>query len=99
MRPRLDEAYRELGYPDGRFDAAVERALARLLSTPSIEGDAEVTPSPVLYKYADDRVERLTPAQKQLLRMGPRNAKLVQDKLREVAVALGIPNASLPSGR
>ena len=43
-------------------------------------------------------LESLTNAQKQLLRMGPRNVKLIQAKLREVAVALGIPASRLPPG-
>lgn len=96
LRPRLDEAYRELGYPDGSFDAAVERAVGRLLSTPMPRDEMPVHPSPVLYKFDDERFERLAPAQKQLVRMGPRNMGLVQDKLREVAMALGIPDARLP---
>jgi hypothetical protein len=97
FRPRLDEAYRELGYPDGSFDAAVERALGRLLSTPIPTEDIAVSPAPVLYKFADERLERLAPAQKQLVRMGPRNARLVQDKLREVGLALGVPVDRLPT--
>ena len=91
LRPRLQDAYRELGYPDGNFDVPVERAIARLLDTPLLEQDLDVRPSPVLYKFTNERIENLTPAQKQLLRMGPRNARLVQDKLRELAAALGIP--------
>jgi hypothetical protein len=91
LRPRLQDAYRELGYPDGNFDLPVERAIARLLDTPLLEQDVDVRPSPVLYKFTNERIENLTPAQKQLLRMGPRNARMVQDKLRELAAALGIP--------
>jgi hypothetical protein len=48
------------------------------------------------YEFEDDRLESLTPAQKQLLRMGPRNVRLVQGKLLEIAHALGIPSSRLP---
>lgn len=96
LRPRLQEAYRELGYPDGNFDVAVERAIVRLLNTPVVEREVDVRPAPVLYQFADTRLERLSPAQKQLLRMGPRNGRLIQEKLREVAGALGIPAERLP---
>jgi hypothetical protein len=96
LRPRLQEAYRELGYPDGNFDVAVERAIVRLLETPLVERDVDVRPAPVLYQFADSRLERLAPAQKQLLRMGPRNGRLIQEKLRQVAAALGIPAERLP---
>lgn len=92
LRPRLQEAYRELGYPDADFDHAVERAIGLLLDTPLPERDVRVQPAPVLYQYADPRLERLAPAQKQLLRMGPRNQRIIQNKLRDVALALGIPS-------
>jgi Protein of unknown function (DUF3014) len=91
LRPRLEEAYRDLGYPDGRLDAAMERAIKRLLDTPLVEGPIEVAPAPVLYQFVDPRIEGLSSAQKQLVRMGPRNQRIIQDKLREVAGALGIP--------
>lgn len=92
LRPRLQDAYRELGYPDGNIDAAVATALARLLATPLPERDVEVQPAPVLYQFADPRLEKLTGAQKQLLRMGPRNQRIIQDKLRAVSHALGLPS-------
>jgi hypothetical protein len=96
LRPRLQEAYVELGYPGANFDDAVERAIVRLLDTPVMERDVDVRPSPVLYQFTDAKLERLAPAQKQLLRMGPRNGRLIQDKLRDVARALGIPAERLP---
>ena len=43
------------------------------------------------YGYADPKLEAMPAAQKQLLRMGPENARAVQAKLREIALALGIP--------
>jgi len=90
LRPRLQEAYRELGYPDANFDAAVERAIGRLVDTPRVAADVRVQQAPVLYQYADPKIEQLTAAQKQLIRMGPRNQQIIQDKLRDVAKALGI---------
>ena len=97
LRPRLQEAYRELGYPEGNVDDAVERAIVRLLNTPVVEETVRVRPAPVLYQFTDPRLERLSGAQKQLLRMGPRNVRIVRDKLRDVAGALRIPADRLPS--
>jgi hypothetical protein len=45
----------------------------------------------VVYEYADPKLEALSPAQKALLRMGPRNVPRVQAKLRELAAALRSP--------
>jgi hypothetical protein len=97
LRPRLIEAYQELGYPDGEIDRALQRAIVHLLEAPLPPADARIEPAEVMYKYVDPRFEGLSPAQKQLLRMGPDNARLVQRKLREIALALGIPDETLPA--
>ncbi len=97
LRPRLEEAYREQGHPDGNIDGAVETAIQKLLAVPVIEGDVRlITHGGTAFEFEDERLESLTPAQKQLLRMGPRNVRLVQGKLLEVAHALGIPSTRLP---
>lgn len=97
LRPRLDQAHAELGTGSG-LDATLERAIYVLLQTPVIERPIRLQPKGVNYVYADPRLEDLTPAQKHLLRMGPRNMRLVQGKLREIALALGIPPERLPQG-
>ena len=47
-------------------------------------------------KFVDEMLEGLTAAQKQLLRMGPRNVRIIKDKLRRIALALGVPSDALP---
>lgn len=81
LRPRLDEAYRELGR-QGSFDAALERAIVMLLQVPVVEAPVALVPGPgARYEYADERLQGLTPPQRQLLRMGPRNVRIIQEKL------------------
>ena len=101
LKPRIEEAYRELGFPDGQFDRVLERALARLIETPFAKDPVQLKPleEGIGYGFADPRLEQLTDAQKQLLRMGPRNALVVQGALREIAVALGIPPSRFPIPR
>lgn len=41
------------------------------------------------YEYPDEEIEGLSPAQRHLLRMGPRNVQRIQEKLREIQRALG----------
>jgi hypothetical protein len=96
LRPRVEEAYAELGSPESRFDATLERAIVLLLQTPVVEGDVRLVTRGALYAYADPRLEALSPAQKQLVRTGPRNTRLMQEKLRAIALALGIPEDRLP---
>ena len=97
LKPRIEEAAGELGYAPGSFDRMLEKAIATLLSTP--DGASGVAMHPrgaVGYAYADEGLESLGGAQKHLLRMGPRNERLIKDKLREIAAALGIPAERLP---
>lgn len=90
LRPRLDDAYRELGYPEGNFDRAMEKAIRELLKTPVPEGDVALVAHSVTWDYADPRLQSLTGAQRQFLRMGPRNMRIVQAKLREIAQLAGL---------
>jgi hypothetical protein len=99
VKPRLEEAHRELGELDVSFDRTLERAIVLLLQTPIADGQLRVEPHGVGYGFADPKLERLTAAQKQLLRMGPENARRIQAKLREIALALGIPPERLPPNR
>lgn len=96
LKPLLDQAYAELGYPDIPFDRMLERAIIQLLETPVVEGPIRVQPEGIGWVYVDARLENLTGAQRQLLRMGPRNQRILQESLRNIAVALGIPAQRLP---
>jgi Protein of unknown function (DUF3014) len=96
LKPRIDEAHQELGAPPGEFDRVLERAIVELLKTPVVEGDVRLEADSVSYTFADPKLESLSEAQRQLLRMGPRNVKMIQAKLRELAQYLGIPATSLP---
>lgn len=97
LKPRIEEAYRELGAANS-FDSALERALVRLLETPAVAGEIALVPDRGVYNYNDPRIEGLTQAQKQLVRMGAQNVRTIQRKLRELAIALGIPKERLPVG-
>jgi hypothetical protein len=88
VQPLADAAYRELGRTDRTFDAALRQAIARLLETPVPDGEVALRPRVTTWAFVDRRLEALSPAQKHLLRLGPRNARLVQEKLREIAAAL-----------
>jgi hypothetical protein len=99
LKPRIQDAYRELGYPAGDFDQVLEKAIVELLSTPIVDGPVRLERGTRTYTFADPRLEALSPAQRQFLRMGPRNQRLVAAKLREIAVRLGIPPSHLPTER
>jgi hypothetical protein len=97
LKPRIEEAHRDLGSPDQSFDRTLERAIVALLATPAVDGPVRLKPKGIGYAYADERLESLTAAQKQLLRMGPANVRIIKTTLREIALALGIPPTQLPT--
>ena len=96
LKPRIEEAHRDLGSADQSFDRTLERAIVALLDTPVVDGSVLLKPKGIGYAYADERIESLTGAQKQLLRMGPRNVRIIKMRLRDIGLALGIPQAQLP---
>lgn len=96
IRPRIEDAYADLGAPHGDFDRSLERAIVELLRTPIPDGDLTLRADSVAYTYDDPALESLSHAQRQFLRMGPRNMRIVKAKLREVAEHLGIPASRLP---
>ena len=98
LKPRIEEANRELGGA-ASFDRTLERAIVLLLETPvPANGELRLLPEErgIGYGLADPALENLTPAQKQLLRMGPENAASIKRSLRAIALALGIPAERLP---
>jgi hypothetical protein len=93
LAPLFDAAYAELGHPDGGFSKAVDSAIAALTAVPVLRDDVELVPHAIGFRYADPKLEGLSAAQKQFLRMGPRNVRIVQQKLRELQPALSPPAA------
>jgi len=90
LKPLIDEAYRELGYPVESFDATLAAAISELLAAPVPEGSVELTARVTSYELRDPTLERLSPPQKHLLRMGPRNVRLIQAQLHAIATAIGL---------
>lgn len=81
--PLLQQAYRELGYPQGNFNDRLVAVIDHLLATPAIEGPVPLVQPKVLYEFADPELEARSAGQKLLLRMGPANAARVKSKLLE----------------
>lgn len=91
LHPLLEAAWRALGYPQGRLDEVTARALHRLEAAPVRDHAPEVVKGKGdVWHYTDAALEELGPVEKHLLRMGPRNARLVQAKARELREALSL---------
>ncbi len=86
--PLLEQAYSELGLPKGSMNSTLFTAIGRLLEVPVLAGEVRLTQPVVMYEFEDEALERLSPAQKQVIRMGPINTQRLQRKLSEVSRAL-----------
>lgn len=91
LRPLYEQAYAQLGLPAEDFDNAVIRTLDRILATPEIEQPIALERKSVMYTYADPQLEKLSPLQKQLLRMGPENIRRIKAQAKALRDALLTP--------
>jgi aryl carrier-like protein len=89
LKPAIQEAYKELGYPDTDFDITLKKAITELLRVPVVEDNIKLEKKVVTYVMADSDLESLSSAQKNLFRMGPDSVRLIQEKLRSMAMSLG----------
>lgn len=88
-QPLFEAAYADLGIPERSFEETLRAAIQELLKAPSLEGAVALRRIGNYYEYPDEEIEGLSPAQRHLLRMGPRNVQRIQEKLREIQRALG----------
>ncbi len=84
LRPLFQQAYEELGHPNDVFEARLLEVIDHLLAAPSPPAEIRLVQPSVVFRYADERLEKLSAGQKLLLRMGPTNAAVIKAKLREI---------------
>ncbi len=80
--PLFQQAYVDLGYPDGYFNDRLVEVIDHLLATPEVVGPIKLTQPGVFYQYADPSIEERSAGQKLMIRLGNENAAIVKDKLR-----------------
>lgn len=88
LEPLIDDAYAEIAPAGADFNDRLDAAFDQLLAVPVLKEPARVERLILTYAWADDKLEALSDAQRQLLRMGPDNVSLIQGKLRELRAAL-----------
>jgi hypothetical protein len=88
MAPLLQEAWEKLGYNEGNLEATLFSALELIIMTPSSDLGARLIKVEANWIYEDPDLEALPPLQKQIMRMGPDNAQVIQDKAREIRALL-----------
>ncbi len=84
LYPLFQQAYQELGYPNGYFNDRLIEVIDHLLEAPGANGPVMLVQPRVLYQFSDPQMEALSAGEKLLIRMGPENARKVKEMLREV---------------
>lgn len=82
--PLFQQAYRDLGYPEGYFNDRLIAVIDHLLAAPEVNGPIRLATPHVLYEYVDEGLQERSAGQKALIRMGPDNARRLKAKLREL---------------
>ena len=88
LEPLFQQAYEDLGHPDASFNTRLNEVIEHLLQTPTPRGQVALVQPGVLYKYSDERLEKLSAGQKLMIRMGVDNATVIKGKLREIQAEL-----------
>jgi hypothetical protein len=86
--PLFQQAYQELGYPNGYFNDRLVQVIDNLLAAPQPAGSIALVRPNVMYTYADPGLESRSAGQKLLMRMGPDNAAVIKAKLTELRAAI-----------
>jgi hypothetical protein len=88
-KPLLTQVFAEFSYPDDyTLDRVVIKAAEQILAAPLIDEPITLVKHSVRYKFADPALEVLNPVQKQMIRMGPENTRLIQAKLQQLVDSL-----------
>lgn len=82
--PLFQQAYQELGYPQGNFNNRLIEALDDLLDAPEVSGPVGLVQPKVLYAFADPALEARSAGQKIMIRMGSRNSAQAKVALRAI---------------
>lgn len=89
LRPLLLQVFKEFSYPsEYRLEDIFTKAVAVILAAPVIDGQIALTEQSGHYKFANQQLEASNPVHKQMLRMGPENTRIIQNKLRSLIEGL-----------
>lgn len=87
--PLFQQAYRQLGYPQGYFNDRLLTAIDNMLAAPNVgELPALVATADGHYAFADPTWEALSVGQKLMIRVGPTNERELKAKLRSIRALL-----------
>ena len=84
LKPLIDQAYAELGYPEEDFTDKLQNAITKVLDMEIPKEQLELSRPSVMYKYKDESLESLDDAEKLLLRLGKENLLVIKSVMLEI---------------
>jgi len=84
MKPLIDQAYAELGYPDDNFTDVLHDAITKVLDMEIPKESLDLVRPSVMFRYKDAEIEALDDADKLLLRLGKENLLVIKSVLLEI---------------
>ncbi len=88
QQPLFQQAYGELGYPDGDFNLRLLEVIDLMLAAPEVPEPVRLIKPEAYFLFADPELEALPAGARLMIRMGNGNAGQVKAKLRELKAAL-----------
>lgn len=87
--PLFQQAYRDLGYPNGYFNDRLVAAINDMLAAPNAQPPVKlVATQNGHYAFADPTWESLSVGQKLMIRIGPEHERALKAKLRSIRALL-----------
>jgi len=88
LYPLFQQAYVELGYPNGYFNDRLIDVIDHLLAAPEPKSPVYLSQPKIVFEFTDPGLEALSAGQKVMVRIGIENELRLKTKLREIRKAL-----------
>lgn len=88
LYPLFQQAYRELGSPDGYFNDRLVEVIDHLVAAPDATPPVQLVRPKVFWEFADPALEQASAGEKLMVRIGPDHAAKVRAKLAAVRALL-----------
>lgn len=92
LKPLVDEAYQELGYPEENFTDILQDAITKVLDMEIPKDRIELIRPSVMYQFKNEEIERLDDAEKLMLRLGKENLLVIKSVLLEISEKIAREN-------
>lgn len=92
LKPLVDEAYQELGYPEENFTDILQDAITKVLDMEIPKERLELVRPSVMYEFKNEEIEQLDDAEKLMLRLGKENLLVIKSVLLEISEKIAREN-------